>query len=512
MTVLQPGGNVRRVHRLILGLFCALAAAAAAQAVAAPPSLTLHGTITHAENQKYVRVPFTVPAGVSRLTVDFHYTTQQQGTRIDLGVFDPHGFRGASGGNKSEFTISRTDATPSYLPGPVDPGKWYLLLAVPNIRAGVVAQYTAQVFFVKTPGGEGFSGPLNDKPGWYRGDLHMHTGHSDGSCASQSGKPVPCPVFVTAETAVQRGLNFIAITDHNTVSQYDALRELQPYFDRLLFIPGREITTFHGHANVFGLTTFIDYRVGTPAVPSINTIAREVDSMGGLISINHPNAPTGEICLGCGWHPNPPADLKLFGAIEAVNGGALRGPYSGVSYWEHVLDEGYRITGIGGSDNHHGDWPITHPDSVGIPTTVVYAPNLSVPGILDGIRAGHVFLDLTGSRDRMLVMTAEPAGSSAPLQMGDAISLASGQALPLAINVAGCPGWRLQLLDNGKADADLPSATLTAPDQIVHATWHSDGKRHWILPEIVNASGELEMLGNPIYVNFAPPRGNPGGL
>ena len=112
----------------------------------------------------------------------------------------------------------------------------------------------------------------------------------------------------------------------------------------------------------------------------------------------------------------------------------------------------------------------------------------------------------------MLVMTAEPAGAAAPLQMGDAISLADGQTLPLAINVAGCPGWTLQLLDNGKLDANMPAAALTTPNQTVHARWRSDGKRHWILPEVVNASGELELLGNPIYVNLAPQRGDPGRL
>lgn len=468
-----------------------------------PIHLTLHGTITHAQNQQYVQVPFQVPRGVSRLSVEFEYTTKRENTRIDLGIFDPHGFRGASGGNKSSFTISRTDATPSYLPGPIDPGRWYLLLAVPNIRAGVVAHYTAQIDLETTPGVESFTAaPLVAKPGWYRGDLHMHTGHSDGSCASQSGVSVPCPVFVTAETAVQRGLNFIAITDHNTVSQYDALRELQPYFDRLLFLPGREITTFHGHANVFGLTTFLDYRVGTSAVPNINTIARRVDQLGGIISINHPSAPTGEACLGCGWNPSPPADLNLFAAIEAVNGGAMRGPYSGVGFWERALTAGHRITAIGGSDNHHGDWPITHPDSIGLPTTVVYASELSVPAILDGIRAGHVFLDLTGSRNRMLEMTATAPGVTSTLQMGDAVSLAAGATLHLTVHVTGCSGWTLRMLDNGRDAPSLAAHALTQAEEEIHSTWTADGKRHWLVPEVVDANGELEMLGNPIYVNY----------
>ena len=98
-------------------------------------------------------------------------------------------------------------------------------------------------------------------PAWFRGDLHMHTAHSDGQCPSQTGKMVPCPLFFTADAAARRGLDFIAITDHNASSQYDAMRELQPYFDKVLLIPGREITTFQGHINFLGSTDFIDFRL-----------------------------------------------------------------------------------------------------------------------------------------------------------------------------------------------------------------------------------------------------------
>ena len=74
--------------------------------------------------------------------------------------------------------------------------------------------------FNDTSEDEGFaSAPLETGMRWYRGDLHMHTANSDGNCASQSGKRVPCPVFVTAQAATQRGLDFIAITDHNATSQ-----------------------------------------------------------------------------------------------------------------------------------------------------------------------------------------------------------------------------------------------------------------------------------------------------
>ncbi len=467
----------------------------------ARPNLVLQGVVTHAQNQTYIQVPFHIPSKVFRLTVTFHYTGKDQGTRFDLGIFDPNGFRGASGGNKSSFTISKTDATPSYLPGPIVPGRWYLLIAVPNIRPNVISHYTADIFFETTPVIQSFSnGPLRTGPAWYRGDLHMHTGHSDGTCPSQDGKPVPCPVFVTAEAAVRRGLDFIAVTDHNTISQYDALRELQPYFDQLLFIPGREITTFQGHANVFGITRFVDYRIGTHDVPSMNTIAQQVHRLGGIISINHPNAPTGEICLGCGWHPNPPADLHLFSAIEAVNGGALHGPYSGVSFWEQQLSDGYQIPAIGGSDNHHGAWPVSHPDSVGIPTTVVYAQDLSVPAILDGIRYGHVFIDLTGSHDRMLEMTA--AAAQKAVMMGDTLRASGGSPVQITVHVVGCSGWTLKLSDNGHDNSALPARVLSQQDVTLQFHWPSDGKQHWLLPQVETTDGELEMLGNPIYVNY----------
>ncbi len=447
------------------------------------PNLVLQGDVTHAQNQTYIQVPFQIPRKVFRLTVTFQYTGKDQGTRLDLGIFDPNGFRGASGGNKSNFTISKTDATPSYLPGPILAGRWYLLIAVPNIRPNVVSHYSADIFFETTPALQSFSnGPLRNGPAWFRGDLHMHTGHSDGSCPSQTGKSVPCPVFVTAEAAVRRGLDFIAVTDHNTTSQYDALRELQPYFDQLLLIPGREITTFQGHANVFGITRFVDYRIGTRDVPDMNTIARQVHQLGGIISINHPNAPSGEICLGCGWHPDPPADLHLFSAIEAVNGGSLRGPYSGVSFWEKQLTAGYRIPAIGGSDNHHGAWPVVHPDSVGIPTTVVYAQNLSVPAILDGIRSGHVFIDLTGSHNRLLEMTAMESDQK-PAMMGDALRASAGSVIQLTVHILGCSGWTLKLSDNGHGDSELPSRVLSQEDATLQFSWPSDGKRHWLVPQ-----------------------------
>ena len=246
--------------------------------------LRLEGVIRGSQNQSYVKVPFAVPAGTERVTITFDYSGKEHHTALDLGLLDPSALRCWSGGNKSLLTVGLSDATPSCLPGAIPPGTWNVLIGVPNIRAMVESHYTIHVWLSSTGAvaaqPEILREPLRAGPAWFRGDLHMHTAHSDGQCPSQSGNMVPCPVFFTVEAAARRGLDFIAITDHNASSQYDAMRELQPYFDKVLLIPGREITTFQGHINFLGSTDFIDFRLDGKTVPDMNAILRSAERRG----------------------------------------------------------------------------------------------------------------------------------------------------------------------------------------------------------------------------------------
>jgi hypothetical protein len=467
--------------------------------------VVLHGSVTGSQNHTYIEAPFQVPAGTRRVTLTFSYTGKEQRTALDIGLIDPEGLRCWSGGNKAMLTVSATDATPSCLAGAVAAGVWKLLIGVPNIRPDVTATYTANVFFTES-GVAGdqpavLRGPLRLGPAWFRGDLHMHTAHSDGSCNSIRGVKVPCPVFVTAEAAARRGLDFIAITDHNTTSQNNAMRELQPYFDSVLMIPGREMTTFHGHANLFGTVAPLDFRVGSREVPDINTLLRRASRIGGLVSINHPNAPTGEACMGCGWNPVPEADMSLVQAVEAVNSGAESGPYAGMTFWERQLDRGFRLTGIGGSDNHGAQEAPDKVGSVGSPTTVVYAPELSTAAILEAIRAGHVFVDLTASKDRLLELRAQSGDAKA--SMGDTLAAAAGSEVEFSVHVAGVDGAELAVLEDGKPMADSSKLEVHGQDQTIHTRWKSDGRQHWFRTDVHGPDGKLWLMGNPIYMNWS---------
>jgi len=480
-----------------------LAGYAGAWARERKPDLVLKGTITEANRETYVEVPFTVPAGVVRVSVDFSYTGHEKKTTIDLGLLDNERFRGWSGGNKSSFSVSETDATPSYLPGPVKAGVWKLLLGIPSIANGERSEYVAKVYFgrpgemigASTFGAAAVPGPVREAAAWYRGDLHMHDAHSDGSCTSEAGKKVPCPLYKTVEAARARGLDFIAITDHNTMSHFSEMRELAPYFDKMLLIPGREVTTFQGHANVFGTTEFIDFRLTSKYVPTMNDLLNEVEKKHALISLNHPGLPTGAECMGCGWSAKD-TDFKRVHVIEAINSGNVDGPLSGISFWQKRLNEGLRVTAVGGSDNHNATLEPEH--GVGRPTTVVYAKELSESAILEAVRAGHVFVDTQGTRDRSIEFTALADGKT--VMMGDLMKAAVGAKVKFSLTMTGLAGAHAELVRDGEASALGEAAGSSKETR--ELDWTSDGKRHWVRVNVRGADGGLLVLGNPVYVNF----------
>ncbi len=470
--------------------------------------MVLHGTVTGSQNKTYFEVPFDVPTGVHRISVDFAYTGKDHKTTLDLGIADPERFRGNSGGNKSHFTIGENDATPSYLPGPIQAGKWKLLISVPNIRSAERAEYRAEVRFNSKSEDAGFAlAPLSIDTRWYRGDLHMHTAHSDGSCASQSGKRVPCPLFLTAQAAASRGLDFIAITDHNTESHYDPMRELQPYFDRLLLIPGREITTFWGHFSIFGITDFIDYRVVSQDGRDVNAILSDVRANGGIAAVNHADAPGGEICMGCKWEPPHAVDMTLFTGIEAINGGG--GLVSSVDFWDGQLARGLRLTAIGGSDNHNASIAAEEHGAIGRPTTVVEASELSVPAILDAIRRGRVFIDLSASHDKVMDIQARVTpsggrdGQEKWIAMGDVLQAPAGDQVSIRVQVTACAHSQIHLLVDGRELAGVPPQSAPTGNETLAFQWISDGHYHWVRCEVRDANGGLVLLSNPIYINLS---------
>ncbi|MEW2354066.1 CehA/McbA family metallohydrolase [Spirillospora sp. NPDC029432] len=258
-------------------------------------------------------LPVELPPGCAALTVELSY----EGGVVDLGCHGPDGFRGWSGGARRTFTIAAGHATPGYLPGELEPGLWHVWLGLHRVPPeGVEYEVVATPHRTapaapppdpappvpsvprRPPSRDGLPAPAGMR--WLAGDLHAHTVHSDGTLT----------VTGLACLAASRGLDFLAVTDHNTVSHHAELPAAAAYAG-IALLPGQEVTTDLGHANVFGgegRPAWIDFR-RTAAEWAAAAAAR-----GQLMSINHP------LAADCAWRlpldgggagPDAPARPRL---------------------------------------------------------------------------------------------------------------------------------------------------------------------------------------------------------
>ena len=105
-------------------------------------------------------------------------------------------------------------------------------------------------------------------------DLHMHTDHSN-DCAT--------PVEVLLETARDRGMGAIAVTDHNEISGALAAREAAERDGGIKVIVGEEVKTAE-QGEVIGL--FLERKIDRGM--TMRETIDEIRSQGGLVYVPHP--------------------------------------------------------------------------------------------------------------------------------------------------------------------------------------------------------------------------------
>jgi hypothetical protein len=299
------------------------------------------------------------------------------GNALDIGIFDQRGhqlgdrasFRGWSGGFRTSFSISNSEATPGYLPGPIHPGIWYVVLG-PYTVAPQGLNWTVQITLTFGEPGPAF---VPDYPptraagrgrAWYRGDGHLHTVYSDG-------RRLPSEVAAGARAAK---LDFIVSTDHNTSSSHGVWGPLAG--DDLLIVTGEEITTRNGHFVAAGLPggTWIDwrYRARDDELPRF---LREIQHAGGMAVAAHPFA----TCLACSWK----FGYAGMDAVEVWNGPWTLDDEVAVQLWNGMLVQSARggswLPAMGDSDAH------SEPQVIGLPHNVVLADDLTTREVLAGV-------------------------------------------------------------------------------------------------------------------------------
>jgi len=370
----------------------------------------------------YVYLPVDLQHRCEVLEIEYSFD-REGGCILDIGLLGPSGaFIGWSGSARSKIYVSSRYATPGYISSGILPGRYTIVLGLAriprdgcrykvNIKCHTSATILPEDHTSRWSRGRGdCHGCSNKRPSLsppLKGDLHIHSLHSDGKET----------IYEIAEKALAKGLDFIAITDHNTISHVEETRDLSRVLGIPIY-PGIEVTTYYGHINTYGVS-WVDFR--RRSVEDFKALLDQLRGLGQIAIANHP-FDFNESCIGCNFKYKE--ILSAFDAIEVWNG--LLPPEwnaHSVRLWQDYLDRGHRIPIVGGSD-YHGPGK----SELGSPTTWVYTDTPTFEGVIKAIKAGRAFVSSTPNGPH-ISLRAYLTGSSHSYTIGDTIRTSKSSSI-----------------------------------------------------------------------------------
>jgi len=444
--------------------------------------LTIEGQLTPDDVRQLKPCYFDVPEGTTQIHFNFksapkHPQGHEFPHQLSLMICDPNGpclsiYRAKEEG----ATINAVNPSPGGVPAPIQPGKWTIFVLVYRLLTPEPpVNFTLEITLstdeivgepqVWEPGKTALRGP-----GWYRGDLHAHSIHSDGSL------DIPELVQIWRD----RKVDFMTLSDHDTISGLGQARSLSD--DELLIMGGSEISTFRGHAVAVGVHEWFDWRTLEGKQIPVPEIARRVIDSGALFTIVHPRNEGEPWCCGCRWlHKDMMPGNAL--AIEIWNGYWDQRNEEALRLFYSWLDQGHRIVATSGSDIHR-------PPSANKPghgaVNVVYAQDLTENAIIAGIKAGCSYI----SAGPKLIFTAK-SESGIEAMLGDTLPTE-----PVELYVR----WEnanadsvLRLIVDGMPYAETPI------NEFGELRWQLKRSLQWCVVELRQPSNGLWAVTNPIF-------------
>ncbi|MEM2098208.1 MAG: CehA/McbA family metallohydrolase [Candidatus Bathyarchaeia archaeon] len=204
----------------------------------------------------------------------------------------------------------------------------------------------------------------NENCAWVKVDLHVHTICSRDSLISFQ-EIIPW--------AKRRGLNAVAITDHNTI---DGLSKISKEAD-FIILPGVEISSCDGHIVALNVSQNV------PRGLTAEETVERIHALGGIAVACHPFAPFKGSLRN---HVN-----NKFDAVEVINASAF--PFKRSTKKAEEIAERFKLPQVAGTDAHYAP-------AIGYAYTVVDA-DLNVDSIIDAIIHGR----------------CKPAGTSLPVTL-----------------------------------------------------------------------------------------------
>ncbi|MCW4035082.1 MAG: PHP domain-containing protein, partial [Candidatus Bathyarchaeota archaeon] len=182
-------------------------------------------------------------------------------------------------------------------------------------------------------------------------DFHVHTCYSGDSTIT---------LEQVVSYAKKRGLDGVAVTDHNTVEGALKLKTKE-----ILVIPGIEVSTSQGHLLGINVTAQIPKKLG------MKQTIQKIHEAGGLAIAPHPTA----------FYKSPPTKkVTCYDAVEVMNASSV--PFSVLTYFSRRFAERLQLPQTGGSDSHYGP-------EIGSAYTVVDA-DPDIDAIVCAIKKGAV--------------------------------------------------------------------------------------------------------------------------
>lgn len=328
---------------------------------------------------------------------------------------------------------------------------------------------------------------------WVALFYHIHTTYSNEELEWAA------PIKLTVRQVFDRADGFAeslklpgaaAITDHNNWNA-TADGDFRPV-GRVRPIAGMEWEVELGEITVLGqldqqLTGSL--RRGADRA-TFEKAVEAIHSQNGFVTVCHPRSKVR-------WH----ADKRLgVDGIEVWNGiGWKTWDDDALVWWNQLLVEGERITGLGGSDAH----TVLHP--VECPMNLVFAKSNSPDDVLTAMRAGRVLV-LSGPKAPrpFLVADTNDDGVYDDAMTGDLLPNHREETVRFQVTVEGAePGQQLVLTDRDGAFVTGEIGAGPGWDGNVYRFERSfaRGQANFLRAEVRRPDGKtVESLGNPIYV------------
>lgn len=441
--------------------------------------IQFQGRLNHEDSKKHIEHIFELAEGVTRLYITLEHSPERAkgadyNNQVSLSLFDPNGYRGARHNNIDQsIRLSRAEASLGYIAGDLPAGKWTVVIDTHRILPPDELIYIININMTSEP----ITEPIVSYPkgkttsrgkGWYRGDLHGHTYHSDGVWGVSD--------FV--EYGRKHELDFVTLTDHNTVSGLAEVDSLSS--DDLLTMGGMELTTYYGHALALGTREWYEWR--THQGKTMHDLAQAVLDSGALYVIAHPRDFGDPICTGCRWEFEEMMP-GIAPAVEVWNGKWSPENQEGLELYYEWLNAGYKLVMTAGTDNH-GHTP---DDATNLGFNVVLADDLTEADILDAVRQGRSYL----SSGPDIKTIAFSGGTQA--MMGDTLTTQAPVKMMVVWDAVD-DGDSVHLISEGEV---IQEKNATESNRI---TLTIDNPAKWYVAEIRAKNGDLRAITNPIWV------------